>query len=339
MFIDTSRKIEILATGTYLPDRRIKSDDIFSDIKTELKYGIPENWMSQEMGIEERRAAPTGTLPSSLAIEAGERALANIDGINIDDIDLVIFCGIERDRPEPATAHTVQNALGLKARKVFDVANACYGFVDGLETAAAYLASGLCKYALVVTGEVSYKISRDISSQLKKGVTVSRAKEIIGALSVGDAGGAVILGNSTNGTSGFNFFNSSCDSRHVNQCYYTERSDGHIDGQMLMGRIVAHGLKMHRNLWADTVKKTGVKNVDWLLSHQTGRRNFEALSKMGGIGQHRMTKTFDKLGNITTATFPVNFDLLVNDSAKRGDVVGGWFAGSGLTVGQFGYTI
>lgn len=339
MFIETNRKIQILSTGTYLPKRRIKSDDIFSDIKTELRYGIPECWMSKEMGIEERRAAPSGTLPSTLAIEAGERALASIDGVNPDDIDLVIFCGIERDRPEPATAHTVQNALGLKARKVFDLANACYGFVDGLETASAYLASGLCRYALVVTGEVSYKISRNISSQLKNGVSVSRAKEIIGALSVGDAGGAVILGNSRNGKSGFNFFNSLCDSRHVNQCYYTERADGHIDGQMLMGRIVAHGMKMHRNLWADTVKKAGLNKVDWLLSHQTGKRNFEALSKMGGVSQQRMTKTFDKLGNITTATFPVNFDLLVSESARHGDVVGGLFAGSGLTVGQFGYTV
>ncbi len=340
MFISTEAKIKIYSTGTFLPNETIKSDDIFADIGTDLKFGIPETWMSEQMGIIERRAAPNGTAPSSLAIPAAQQALDMASDINPDDIDLVIFCGIERDHLEPATAHTIQNALGLNARKVFDASNACYGFVDGVETASAYIMSGLATYALVVTGEISFDISRAIADHLKTGgVTAERAKQMLGGLSVGDAGGAVIIGKSDDGVTGFNFFNSSCDSRHVNKCYYKHGEKGEILGQMLMGKIVAHGMRMHKNLMGETISKTGLAKYDWLISHQTGNRNFDAIAKMGVIDREHMTKTYDKLGNVTTATFPHNFQLLCDGDIPKGSRIGGWFAGSGLTAGQFCYTM
>jgi len=59
------------------------------------------------MGVIERRVSDAGCSPSELAIAAAEQAIANYDG-RIDEIDAVIFCGIERDQPEPATAHEIQ---------------------------------------------------------------------------------------------------------------------------------------------------------------------------------------------------------------------------------------
>ncbi len=339
MFTDFKAKIRILSTGTYLPDEIIKSDDLFAEFQSDIKYGIAEDWMSKEMGIIERRVAPEDATPSSLAISAAKQALDAASDINPDDIDLVIFCGIEGDQSEPATAHTIQCALGLKAPKVFDVSNACFGFVDGIETASAYISSGIARYALVVTGEVSCKISRYIVDQLKTGVPVEIAKSAIGGLSVGDAGGAVILGNSENSLTGFNFFKSSCDSRHVNKCIYKHKPDGHLDGQMLMAKVVAYGLRMHRQLMTQTIDETGVDKYDWLISHQTGQRNFDAIASMGIIDATRMTKTFDKLGNVTTATLPINFQMLLREGVEEGDLIGFWMAGSGLTVGQSCYTV
>ncbi|GAA6137082.1 ketoacyl-ACP synthase III [Arenicella sp. 4NH20-0111] len=339
MIIDTKDKIKIYSTGTYLPEEIIKSDDIFADIKTEIKYGIPESWMSDQMGIIERRVAPDCSAPSSLAIPAAQEAIDNLTGVNPDHIDLVIFCGIERDQPEPATAHTIQNALGLNARKVFDVANACYGFMDGIETASAYISAGLARYALIVTGEISFKISRAISDHLKNAeVTLPRARQLLGGLSVGDAGGAVIVGNSDDGVSGFNFFNTSCDSRHVDKCFYKRKPDGSLEGQMLMAKIVAYGMRMHRGLMKEIMDRKGFRDYDWLITHQTGKRNFNAIAEMGVIDKQHMTKTYDTLGNVTTATFAHNFKLLCSGNIQKGSRVGGWFAGSGLTVGQFCYT-
>jgi 3-oxoacyl-[acyl-carrier-protein] synthase-3 len=60
---------------------------------------------------------------------------------------------------------------------------------------------------------------------------------------------------------------------------------------------------------------------------------------MNGVSPSKMIKTLDKLGNITSATFPVNFKKLGDEEkVTKGDRIGGCFAGSGLVVGQFGYT-
>lgn len=50
---------------------------------------------------------------------------------------------------------------------------------------------------------------------MKKGVDLKMAKKLIGALSIGDAGGADILGASEDNISGFKLFNSISASEHT----------------------------------------------------------------------------------------------------------------------------
>jgi len=76
-----------------------------------------------------------------------------------------------------------------------------------------------------------------------------------------------------------------------------------------------------------------------VISHQTGRRNFDQIEKMNVVGADRMIRTYPLLGNITTATFAISYQQLLNrPEIQRGDRIGGCFSGSGLTAGQFCYT-
>ena len=334
--LQTSAKI--LSVGTYLPPQVVKSDDLFDEIKSEQQYGLPRDFMSSTMGIIERRMATPDMQPSELAIEAAKSALDAAPDVRLRDIGLVIFCGIERDQPEPATAHTVQHALGIRAENVFDVANACLGFVDGLKIANSYIAAGVVKNALVTTGEVSTRVLRSCVEQLKSGVSVQRAKEMIGGLSVGDAGGAVVLGASED--SGFVLFNNFVDSAHAQKCNYHFDEEGLVRGQMLMAKILAHGIKMHRELIPHTLRRLGWEEFDWVLSHQTGKRNLNAFAKLPGIRESRMIKTYEKFGNTTTGTFALGWEQLHRSGkVHAGSRVGGLFAGSGLATCQFGLLV
>ncbi|MFT6100068.1 MAG: 3-oxoacyl-[acyl-carrier-protein] synthase-3 [Arenicella sp.] len=333
-------KAQILSTGVYLPPQIVTSDYLLEEIDSERQYGIPLDYLSKEMGIIERRVSDHGTLPSELAIKAAQEAMGRCPDLNPDDIDAVIFCGIERDHPEPATAHVIQHALGLKANYVFDVSNACFGFLDGLRIASVYITAGLIKQALVVTGEVSSTLLWEFTRQLKRGMSAEDARLRIGALTVGDAGGAMLLGGSYGyDCSGFEVFNHQVDSAHVEKCVYKIKKDGSMEGQMEMAKLTAANLRMQRRMFAETLQQTGWSEFDWLLTHQIGNRYFEKLEKITGVSPDRMIKTFDKLGNITTATLPVGYDRLLN-SAKvaKGSRIVGCFAGSGQTAGQFGYT-
>ena len=105
--------------------------------------------MSEKMGIIERRVAPSDAKPSDLAIPAARKAIEAATDIKPEEIDLVIFCGIERDQPEPATAHVIQDKLGLNARYALDIANACFGFVNAMEIATNYISCGIVKLSLI----------------------------------------------------------------------------------------------------------------------------------------------------------------------------------------------
>ena len=167
---------------------------------------------------------------------------------------------------------------------------------------------------------------------------MEKAHRMIGGLSVGDAGGAVVLGASED--SGFVLFNNFADSAHIEKCIYHVRDNGLIEGQMLMAKILAQGIKMHRELISHTLRRLGWEEFDWVLSHQTGKRNFQAFAKLPGIDESRMIKTYERFGNTTTATFALGWDDLLNSGKLReGSRVGGLFAGSGLATCQFGLLI
>jgi 3-oxoacyl-[acyl-carrier-protein] synthase-3 len=333
-------RTQMIGVGTYLPSQKLNSDDLMQDIGSEKKYGMPHDWMSKKMGIIERRMAPSSMNPSELAIRAAQDAFDRCPDFNPGLIDAVIFCGIERDKPEPATAHIIQNALGLKANHVFDVANACFGFVDGLKLASTLIESGMIAHGLVVTGEVTTRILRTVADTLKRGVPIEEAKHLWGGLSVGDAGGAVIVGQSADGKSGFMKFNQRSESRHVDLCHYKYRSDGTLDARMNMAQIVARGFQLNKKIFDETLYDLGWDGIDWALAHQTGEATFNQTLSLHSVDERKAVKTYPYLGNITTATLPVSFKKLVDsDSLKVGDRIVGLFAGSGLVAGQFGYVV
>lgn len=330
----------VVGVGSYLPEQRVTSNEIMQDIQTEKQYGLPHSWMSDEMGIVERRVVTNDQLPSELAIEAARDVFNAYPDIDPQKIDAVIFCGIERDRPEPATAHVIQRALGLKANHVFDVANACFGFFDGLKLASSLVESGAIKLGLVVTGEVTTKMSRVVAKQLKRGMPLDKAKHLWGMLSVGDAGGAMVVGQAENSQSGFVKFNQASKSQYSNLCRYDWKPNGDVEAHMNMGHIVARGLKLNKQIYRETLNELGWSKVDWVVAHQTGDAAFAHATALHGIDKRKIMKTYPKLGNITTATLPISFKKLMSSGKlKAGDKIGGLFAGSGLVAGQFGYIV
>ena len=329
----------IYSVGDYLPSQKVQSNHLFEDLDSDRKYGIPTTWMSETMGIVERRVAAENTKPSELAILAAREAIESCTEIHPDQIDMVLYCGIERNYTEPATAHAVQDGLGLKAHRVFDISNACFGFNDGIDIANNFISSGSAKYVLLVTGEIMTRIYPSFIKQLKKGVSVHKARNLIGWFSLGDAGGAMIIGPSEpEDHRGFRIFRNNIDSSHVDKCHYELNTDGEYHGEMKMGKIVARGFQLHKEIIYTTMKSVGWEKFDKLLTHQTGRRNFEQIAKLGIVESEDILKTYDVLGNITSATLPVSYKKMINDvTLNKGCRIGGCFGGSGLTTGQFCY--
>ncbi|MCG8413762.1 MAG: ketoacyl-ACP synthase III [Pseudomonadales bacterium] len=326
----------IVAIGSYLPDIEVASEDLMDEIQSEKRFGVPNTWLTQLTGIRSRRFAIETAKPSDLAIEAGRKALEKSE-IEPTDVGMVIYCGIDRDWVEPATSHRVQRELGCKNAACLDVTNACHGFTNGMSVGDAMIATGAAENVLVVTGEVPSQVAKDCIADINKNPTEENFRGKVGGLTTGDAGGAVILQRASD-DSGVKAYRFASEGRFAELCYYKFDEQGKRTGQMLMEKISAAGLYMHKSLISGTYKALNWKpeDVDYLICHQAGRKPHERCAEIAEVDIAKAPVTYEDYGNLTSASIPVTLDLA---GSKEGDRILILGTGSGLSISQIGLVL
>jgi 3-oxoacyl-[acyl-carrier-protein] synthase-3 len=102
---------------------------------------LPFGRLELMSGIRERRFWPVGTRPSDASAAAGRAVLA-CSAIDPSQIEAFMHAAVCRDMLEPATAAFAHRKIGLPARaQIFDVSNACLGFLNSLTILAAMIDS------------------------------------------------------------------------------------------------------------------------------------------------------------------------------------------------------
>lgn len=327
----------IISAGYHFPTTVIPTRHILEEASKSIG-GLDANIIEQQMGIYEVRHSDHHEKPSHLALQACNNAL-NKANIERSKIDFIIYCGVEGDYTEPSTAHAVQAGLELQS-VCFDIQNACLGFATGLQLADSLIATRSARYVLVCTGEKLSNLTKAVLSEIKRKPEMELFKKKLGFMAVGDAGGAALIGPATDG-SGFHSFIGASRGKLAELCYYRMQCE-QLDGQMVMDRITAQAIKAHRDLFQKSLKqlKWQPSKINCLITHQVGKRLFERLSQVFSVDHSRMTKSYEKYGNIATATFPVNYaQALESGKISPGDNVFCGLSGSGLTICQIGLKV
>ncbi len=128
-------------------------DDRLSD--TYERLDMRSGMLEELAGVRERRWWPEDVSFADAAAMAGAKALAE-SGITPGQIGVMINTSVCRDYLEPSTAVAVHHQLGLPTSCLnFDLANACLGFVNGIQLAGTMIDAGQVDYALLVDAEGS----------------------------------------------------------------------------------------------------------------------------------------------------------------------------------------
>src|SRR4030066_1819484 len=143
----SSRRIGIVGTGSFLPERVLTNFDLEKVLNTN------DEWIYQRTGVRERRISDPDVNTSDLAREASLRAM-EMAQISAKDLELIILATITPDTCCPAGANWLEAKLGAQRAVSFDVTAACCGFVFGLSVAQQYLKAGTFKTALVAAVEI-----------------------------------------------------------------------------------------------------------------------------------------------------------------------------------------
>ncbi|MEO0098533.1 MAG: beta-ketoacyl-ACP synthase III [candidate division WOR-3 bacterium] len=145
------KRIKIIGTGSYLPEKIINNFDLEKMVDTS------DEWITERTGIKERHIAREDQATSDLAYEAAKRALTMAD-VKASDIDTIIVGTSTPDTVYPSTACWLQKALGVKGSAAFDVSAGCSGFLYALEIASNLIAQKSAQKVLVVGAEVMSKV-------------------------------------------------------------------------------------------------------------------------------------------------------------------------------------
>ena len=308
--------------GAYLPERIVTNDELAKKMDTS------DEWIQQRTGIRQRHIAADGEFTSHLAIKAAERALAHA-GLTGADLDLIVLATATPDETFPATATTVQKALGMHKGAAFDLQAVCAGFVYGVSVADSLIKNGLAGTALVIGAETFSRIL----DWNDRGTCVL----------FGDGAGAIVLkgeqGKGTSADRGILANALHSDGRQHDILYVdggpsSTRTTGFL--RMEGKEVFKHAVVNMAAVVGEVLEKAGLeaKDIDWLVPHQANKRIIDSTGRKLGLSPDRVVVTVDRHANTSAASIPLALDAAVKDGRiKRGDLTLLEGIGGGLAWG------
>ena len=338
------RTIRITGTGSALPGRIVTNKELEQMVETS------DEWIRERTGIAERHVS-VGETVVTLASEAARKALEQA-GKRAEEIDLILVATCSPEQYLPCCACQVQADIGAVNALAFDVNAACSGFLFALNTADAYLRTGLAENALVIGSEVLSKLVdwKDRGSCILFGdgagaVVVERCKAESRAVEEKQIPAAGILGRAlhSDGTGGGVL---QCDARELTTPYARTSAVKTDQNQPMDDRehfIQMDGQEVYRfatrrvpQCIEEALSDAGltVPDIDLFVLHQANARIIDAVAKRLHADRKKFPTNLERVGNLSSASIPVLLDELHKQGKlHRGDriVLAGF--GAGLTIG------
>jgi 3-oxoacyl-[acyl-carrier-protein] synthase-3 len=297
---------------------------------------LPAGRLELMTGIRERRFWPEATAPSAASAMAGRRALA-ASGIDPRQIEVLVHAAVCRDMLEPATASFVHRELGLAPGvQVFDVSNACLGFLNAITLLGGLIESGQIKCGLVTVGEDGRPlVEQTIATLLREPFTRHTIKPYFANLTIGSAAVAAVVCHRSLASRGHRVLGGvgRAATQHSQLCQ-GDRVGGHtLAMQTDSEQLLIAGVELAQDTWREFKNETGwgEKTPARFVCHQVGSMHRRALYEKLGLDLARDFSTFERLGNTGSAALPITLAHAVEAGAiQDGDKVALLGIGSGI---------
>ncbi len=325
--------IEALAVA--LPDEIWTSNDIetrLAPLYDRLK--LPVGRLELMTGIRERRMWPEGTRPSDASAAAGKAVLAQ-STIAAEQVELFIHAAVSRDMLEPATASFAHRRIGLPSTaQIFDVSNACLGFLNALTIAAGLIESGQIRCAMIVSGENGRPlVDQTLRTLLARPFTRNEIKPFFANLTIGSgAVGAIVCHDSLVKGRAHRLLGgvARAATQHSELCQGDTHGAEALAMQTDSEQLLLAGVALARDTWNDFAAVHGAQ-FDRFVCHQVGSVHRRKLYETLGLDLAKDFSTFETLGNTGSVALPATLAAAVAAGAVgEGNRVGLLGIGSGL---------
>ena len=334
--------------GYVLPENVVTSVDIERELAPIYeRFGLHEGRLELMTGIRERRFWNEGTLPSDASARAGRHAL-EASGVSPDEIECLIHTAVSRDFLEPATASVVHHKLSLSPRAlVYDISNACLGFLDGIISLANMIELGQVKKGLIVAGESSRNLVRTTISQLLGAPKLTRQqfKAAFASLTIGSGAVALVMTHDSVTDTDHRLLGGVVRNatEHNDLCRGSADTGFDPDAAMSMQTqaetLLVSGCELAAGAWDLFKKELGWANGDVARTycHQVGAAHRDRLLEALKLDRAKDFSTFESLGNVGSVSLPLTMAMGVErDPPCPGEQVAMLGIGSGLGTVMLG---
>lgn len=314
--------VKIVGTGSYLPDNIVTNDFLSTIVETN------DEWIQSRTGIRERRIS-TGEGTVHLASKAAKAALINAK-VEAQEIDYIIVATMSPDHYMPNTACEIQAEIGAINATCLDISAACSGFIYALNTAYAYIQSGLAETIMIVGAET---LSRQIDwTDRSTCVLFGDGAGAVIAKKVPGEGG--IIGTIT-GSNGLKNNVLTCEDRALSNPFI--RLDNGLQYIKMDGQEV---FKFAVKIVPQSIEKllkqenVDVNQIKYFVLHQANKRILDSVAKRLGVSINAFPMNIDRYANTSAATIPILLDEMSQDKKLIQDdyiILSGF--GGGLTWG------
>ena len=287
---------KIIAIDYEVAQNTITNNDLIKILDTS------DEWISTRTGIKKRRLLSADETSTDLAIKASQKVIkrANYSG---DEFDMIIVASSAPEEVYPSIACRIQAEIGAKNAACFDIKAACAGFIYALNTAQAFIKSGLNKNILIVATDATSKFTdwEDRSTCVLfgdgAGAAILKADEnnddIIGIDLLADGTCADYITLTTKGTS----------------CPLTEKAT-----QEIKPFIQMKGKDVYKFVMTEIPSKLEelLKNnnlttddIDYFIPHQSNQRMIDALAQRLNLDNSKVISNIEYYGNMSAASILV----------------------------------
>lgn len=315
---------KITGIASFAPDFKLTNDDLSKMVDTN------DEWITTRVGIKERSILKEpGAGSSYMGIKAVNKLIEET-GTSADEIDLVICATSNPDYRFPSTASIIAHGCGIKNCYAYDIQAACAGFIVALQSANAYIKSGIYKKVVVVAAEKMSSMTDyqdrntcPLFGDAAAAVLVEPTEEKVGIIDAvyhinGEGLPHLVMkaGGSVQPTT-----HETVDARH----HYVYQEGRNVYKHAVTDMVESSKEVMQRN-------NLTVEDIDWFVPHQANLRIIEAVGGRLKLEENKVLVNIQNYGNTSAASIPLCIDEYKN-KLKKGDKIVLTAFGAGFTWG------
>jgi 3-oxoacyl-[acyl-carrier-protein] synthase-3 len=330
--------------GYALPPRILSSEEIenrLAPVYERLK--LPSGRLELMSGIRQRRLWERGTKPSQGAARAGKKVLEKAQ-LAPQDVDCLIFTSVCRDMMEPACASFVHDLLHLSPHcLVFDISNACLGFLDGMVMLANMIELGQVDNGLIVSGETAEELIESTIQALLMDKNLNRKtiKPAFASLTIGSGSVALYMTRSKKVEGEIRFVHGAwyANTAYSNLCYGGQRDSETTLMETNSEELLRRGVETAEITWQKFSSQPGwtAKDVDRFFCHQVGTAHAKLLFDKLQLPTAKNFETLATLGNVGSVSAPITMAMAIEQGGfmpgQKGALLG---IGSGINCLMLG---